>query len=234
MSKKAVILFSGGVDSTTCLAIAKSQGFECLTLSFDYGQRHLAELEAAKKIAAYYQVAHRVFPLPISQWGGSALTDLNIAVPSYKEDTHCSIPSTYVPARNTIFLSVAMAWAEVIGAHDIFLGINAVDYSNYPDCRPAYLEAFQALANLATKKGVKGEKLQLHAPLLHLSKAEIIRLGTALGVDYAQTISCYQTNSQGQACKTCDSCTFRQRGFQEAGVPDPTKYIPTMNEDTTL
>lgn len=220
--QRAVVLLSGGLDSTTCLAYAKAQGFDCHAISFSYAQRHIAELTAAKKIAAYYTVPHRVIHLPLAEFGGSALTDNQIAVPEYTAAS--DIPVTYVPARNTIFLSMALAVAEVLGANDIFLGISSVDYSHYPDCRPEFLEAFQKMANLATKAGVEGHELHLHAPLLRLSKAETILLGQQLGVDYSMTVSCYQLNEQGEACGRCDSCTFRKKGFAAAGVPDPTVY----------
>jgi len=224
MSKNAVILFSGGLDSTTCLALAKKEGFDCLALSFSYSQRHSSELIAAKKIADKLGVKHQVFHIPINQFAGSALTDDQISVP----ETHGAsdgIPSTYVPARNTIFLSVALGWAEVTDAQDIFVGISSVDYSGYPDCRPEYLNAFQNLANLATKAGVEGRSLQIQAPLIHLSKADTIRLGIDLGVDYSQTVSCYQANENGEACGKCDSCGLRKKGFEEAGVDDPTRYF---------
>lgn len=223
MVKKAVILFSGGLDSTTCLALAKSQGFECYVLSFNYGQKHCAELESAKKMAEIMQVKqHQIIHLSLSQLGGSALTDASIPVPDYTGDD--SIPVTYVPARNTVFLSIALGWAEVLGSTDIFIGANDVDYSGYPDCRLEYLNAFESLANLATKAGINGAHFKIHAPLLRLSKQEIIKLGVSLGVDYAQTVSCYRLDNKGRACGTCDSCIYRKKGFKEAGVPDPTRY----------
>lgn len=222
MKKKAVILFSGGLDSTTCLALAKSQGYECLALSFDYAQRHSSELEQAKQIAKHFGVKHQIFTLPINQFGGSALTDISMDVPEYTGNA--DIPSTYVPARNTIFLSVALGFAEVFEAQAIFLGISAIDYSHYPDCRPEYLEAFQQLANLATKAGAEGQLITLHAPLISLSKAETVKLGQSLGVDYSMTVSCYQANEQGEACGMCDSCCLRKKGFKEAGLVDPTRY----------
>jgi len=222
MSPKAIVVFSGGVDSTTCIAIAQSQGYECIALSFNYSQRHVIEVEVAKKVAAHFGVEHRVFTLPSGQFGGSALTDKNIAVPQYSGSK--DIPVTYVPARNTMFLAIALGLAEVSKAHHIFLGINTIDYSHYPDCRPEYLEAFQNLANLATKAGVEGEKFTIHAPLIHLTKAEIIKLGTKLGVDYGMTFSCYEPDENARACGQCDSCTFRKKGFEEAGVEDPTVY----------
>lgn len=222
--KIAIILLSGGLDSTTCLAYAKAQGFTCHTLSFNYGQRHAAELEAAKKIAKHYDAPHHIFDLPIAQFGGSALTDTTLDVPHYDEHQHDEIPITYVPARNTIFLSIALALAETLNANDIFIGVSAIDYSNYPDCRPEYIQAFQAMANLATKAGVENATLTIHTPLIHLSKAETIQLGHELGVDYAMTVSCYQLDSEGQACGKCDSCTLRKNGFVKAAVKDPTHY----------
>jgi len=221
--KKAVILFSGGLDSTTCLAIAKAQGFTCYALSFNYTQRHAAELIAAQRIAQVMGVAeHRVVNLDIGQFGGSALTDTHINVPDYQETTQ--IPATYVPARNTIFLAIALGFAETIGAYDIYIGANAVDYSGYPDCRPQFIDAFQTLANVATKAGAEGEQFTIQAPLLHLSKAEIIQTGRQLGVDYSLTVSCYQLDEHGAACGRCDSCVLRQRGFAAADIEDPTLY----------
>lgn len=223
---RAVVLLSGGLDSATTLAIAKQSGFACHCLSLDYGQRHRVELAAAERVAASQgAVAHRTLSLDLSQFGGSALTDASIAVPV--GGIQPGIPVTYVPARNTIMLSLALAWAEVIGAKDIFIGVNAVDYSGYPDCRPEYLRAFEAMANLATKAAVEGSRLSLHAPLIDLSKAEIIRRGVALKVDYALTISCYQADAAGRACGVCDSCRLRHAGFVGAGVADPTPYRPT-------
>jgi 7-cyano-7-deazaguanine synthase len=226
MQKKAVILFSGGLDSTTCLAIAQSMGFECFALSFDYGQRHSAELTAAKKLAKEMGATeHRVVRLSIGELGGSALTDITQDIPDY-DGQSAKIPSTYVPARNTIFLSIALGWAEVLGVEAIFIGTNAMDYSNYPDCRPEFIEAFENLAHLATKVGVENNKpLKIHAPLLMLSKAEIIRTGMQLGVDYAKTASCYQLTDDCLACGTCDSCGFRKKGFAEANITDPTHYV---------
>lgn len=222
MSKKAVILLSGGLDSITVLALAKQQGFKCYALSFDYGQRHNAELKAAARIAADYGVEeHKVINIGLSSIGGSALTDEHIAVPDTAQE---GIPVTYVPARNTIFLSFALGWAEVLNAHDIFIGVNAVDYSGYPDCRPEFIKAFQHLANLATKAGVEGEHFTIHTPLISLSKAEIIKLGTELGVDYNRTVSCYSADEQGRACGVCDACRLRKTGFTEAGITDPTQY----------
>jgi 7-cyano-7-deazaguanine synthase len=222
MSKKAVILLSGGLDSITVLALAKQQGFKCYALSFDYGQRHNAELKAAARIAADYGVEeHKVINIGLSSIGGSALTDEHIAVPDTAQE---GIPVTYVPARNTIFLSFALGWAEVLNAHDIFIGVNAVDYSGYPDCRPEFIKTFQHLANLATKAGVEGEHFTIHTPLISLSKAEIIKLGTELGVDYHRTVSCYSADEQGRACGVCDACRLRKTGFTEAGIADPTQY----------
>ncbi|HEU0234787.1 MAG TPA: 7-cyano-7-deazaguanine synthase QueC [Gallionella sp.] len=222
MMKNAVVLLSGGLDSATVLAMARAQGFACYALSVDYGQRHHAELAAAQRVAQMLG-AHeqRVINIDLTGFGGSALTDNNIAVPQQPTD---GIPLTYVPARNTIMLSLALAWAEVLQAQDIFIGVNAVDYSGYPDCRPAYIEAFERMANLATKAAVEGCPLTIHAPLLYLSKAEIIRQGVALGVDYAQTVSCYQADESGRACGVCDSCRLRSAGFIAAGVADPTDY----------
>lgn len=220
--KNAVVLLSGGLDSATVLAMAHAQGFTCYALSVDYGQRHHAELAASRRVAQTLGAhEHRVVKIDLTGFGGSALTDNNIAVPQQPTE---GIPLTYVPARNTIMLSLALAWAEVLQAQDIFIGVNAVDYSGYPDCRAEYIEAFQRMANLATKAGVEGSALTIHAPLLHLSKAEIIRQGHALGVDYAQTVSCYQADEQGRACGVCDSCRLRRTGFEAAGVADPTAY----------
>ena len=220
--QKAVVLLSGGLDSATALAIALQQNYQCYALSFRYGQRHGSELLAAERVAATMRVhQHRIFDLDLSIFDSSALTNTSVAVPTEPAE---GIPTTYVPARNTIFLSIAMGWAEVLSAAHIFIGVNAVDYSGYPDCRPEYIQAFQALANLATKAGVEGRRIQIHTPLLDFSKAEIIQRGTQLGVDYAQTVSCYQANSDGAACGQCDSCRLRKQGFAEAGVPDPTRY----------
>lgn len=221
--KKAIILLSGGLDSATCLAIAKNDGFECHALSFSYGQRHLSEITAARAIAKSMGVVdHRVVQLDIGQFGSSALTDTSIEVPSHTGSSH--IPITYVPARNTVFLSIALGLAEVLGAYDIFIGANAVDYSGYPDCRPEFIHAFQSLANVATKAGVEGQRFTIQAPLIKLSKAEIIQWGTRLGVDYQMTVSCYQLDEGGAACGHCDSCVLRKRGFQEAQINDPTRY----------
>ena len=223
MPKPAVVLLSGGLDSATCLAMARSRGFDCHCLSFDYGQRHHAELQAAARVAeALGAAGHRVLDLGLAQFGGSALTDTSIAVPT--GGVQPGIPVTYVPARNTIMLSLALAWAEVLGSLDIFVGVNAVDYSGYPDCRPEYIAAFEAMANLATRAGVEGRQLTIHAPLIDLSKAEIIRAGLALGVDYGLTVSCYQADGEGCACGVCDSCRLRAEGFAAAGIPDPTRY----------
>lgn len=220
--KRAVVLLSGGLDSATCLAIAKSEGFVCHCLSVDYGQRHAAELAAAARVAAALgAVEHRTVHLNIGQFGGSALTDRAIAVPT--AGVAPGIPVTYVPARNTIMLSLALGWAEVLGARDIFVGANAVDYSGYPDCRPAFIQAFEKMANLATKAGVEGPALRINAPLIDLSKADIIRRGTALGVDYALTVSCYQADAEGRACGLCDACRLRREGFAAADLPDPTR-----------
>ena len=222
--KKAVILLSGGLDSATVLAMAKAQGFACYAVSFDYGQRHSAELNAAKNVAARAGVEeHRTVSIDLSQFGGSALTDAAIDVPEANTSVE-SIPITYVPARNTIFLSLALAWSEVLEACDIFVGVNAVDYSGYPDCRPAFIKAYEHMANLATRAGVEQQRLTVHAPLIDLTKAEIVQQGTALGVDYSLTVSCYQADDTGAACGLCDSCYLRREGFANAGIPDPTQY----------
>ncbi|MGB5202212.1 MAG: 7-cyano-7-deazaguanine synthase QueC [Sedimenticolaceae bacterium] len=219
---KAVILLSGGLDSATVLAIALAQGYRCYALSLDYGQRHHAELAAARQVAAALGVVeHKILPLSLDAIGGSALTDRAIAVP---ESGGEGIPVTYVPARNTVFLALALGWAEVLGATDLFVGVNAVDYSGYPDCRPAFITAFERLANLATKAGVEGSAFRVHAPLIDMTKAEIIRTGAALGVDYALTVSCYQADAAGVACGRCDSCRLRAEGFHAAGITDPTRY----------
>lgn len=220
--RPAVVLLSGGLDSATALAIAREQGFDCHALSLDYGQRHRAELEAARRVAEAQGVReHRILPIDLVAFGGSALTDPDIAVPEGPSE---GIPVTYVPARNTIFLSLALAWAEVLGAWDLFVGVNAVDYSGYPDCRPEYIEAFERLANLATRAGVEGAAIRVHAPLIRMTKAEIIRTGVRLGVDYGLTLSCYAADAEGRACGRCDSCRLRAAGFAAAGVPDPTRY----------
>ncbi len=220
--KKAVILLSGGLDSTTILALAKQQGYICYALSFNYGQRHSAELNAARHIAEHARVVeHKVVHIGLDAFGGSALTDTSIAVPDHHEE---GIPITYVPARNTVFLAFALGWAEVLGAFDLFIGVNAVDYSGYPDCRPEFIQAFEKLAQLATKAGVEGQQFKIHTPLIDLSKAQIIRLGLDMGVDYAHTISCYSADENGKACGVCDSCRLRKAGFDAAGVDDPTFY----------
>ena len=226
MTKKAVVLLSGGLDSATCLAIAKSQGFDCFCLSLDYHQRHIAELQAANKVATTLgAAAHKTAQLDLSLFGGSALTDNAINVPeSGANPIPPGIPVTYVPARNTIMLSLALAWAEVLHAQDIFIGVNALDYSGYPDCRGEYVAAFQQMANLATKSAVEGQKITIHAPLIDMTKAEIIQLGMQLGVDYAMTVSCYQADNQGHACGKCDSCRLRREGFMQAHLSDPTRY----------
>ena len=223
--RKAIVLVSGGLDSATVLAAARRQDFSCYAISFDYGQRHRAELEAAARVSrSLGALEHRVVPIDLSAFGGSALTDESIAVPE-SGVVPDEIPVTYVLARNTVFLSLALAWAEVLGASDLFIGVNAVDYSGYPDCRPEFIEAFQQLANLATKAGVEGEAFTVHTPLIDLSKADIIRMGVELGVDYSQTVSCYQADAGGAACGKCDSCRLRLEGFEAAGVPDPTRYF---------
>ena len=224
-TRTAVVLVSGGLDSATCLAIARAEGYRCHALSFQYGQRHRAELDAAARVAAQLgAVEHRVMQIDLAAFGGSALTDATIAVP---EDgtAGTAIPVTYVPARNTVFLAFALAWAEVLQAHDIFIGVNAVDYSGYPDCRPEFIDAFARMANLATREGVEGrEPLRIRTPLIDLSKAQIIRQGSGLGVDFGMTVSCYQADEQGRACGRCDSCRLRRAGFEAAGVADPTRY----------
>ncbi len=252
--RRAVVLLSGGLDSATTLALAREQGFVCHALSFAYGQRHGAELDAAARVAKHLGAEeHRVYSLSSELFGGSALTDAAIAVPVsppehpgspapeparsqhlHNDDgqgavesakPHSGIPVTYVPARNTVFLSLALAWAEALGARDLFIGANAVDYPGYPDCRPEFLAAFETVANLATRAGVAGERIRVHAPLVKLSKAGIIRRGAAIGVDYSLTVSCYRADAAGRACGRCDSCRFRARGFSDAGVPDPTPYV---------
>ncbi len=223
MEKRAVVLLSGGLDSATILALARDAGSVCYALSIAYGQRHAAELNAAARVAqALGAKEHRVVNIDLAQFGGSALTDTTLAVPT--GGVQPGIPLTYVPARNTVMLSLALAWAEVLGARDIFIGVNAVDYSGYPDCRPEFVQAFEAMANLATKAAVEGARLTVHAPLIALSKAEIIRRGIAAGVDYALTVSCYQADAEGRACGVCDSCRLRRDGFLAAGVADPTRY----------
>ncbi len=221
--KRAVILLSGGLDSATVVAMAKADGFSCYTMSFDYGQRHRAELQAAERVAKDLGVVeHKVIGLNLNGIGGSALTDSSIAVPETPGE---GIPVTYVPARNAVFLSLALGWAEVLGARDIFIGVNAVDYSGYPDCRPEFVESFERMANLATKAGVEGQGFTIQAPLQMLSKADIVKTGTRLGVDYGLTVSCYQADDQGRACGKCDSCRLRAEGFAAAGVADPTRYF---------
>jgi 7-cyano-7-deazaguanine synthase len=222
--KKAVVLVSGGLDSATTLALAQEQGYACYALSFDYGQRHRCELAAAEKVAqAAGVVEHKVITLNLDNIGGSALTDTAIPVPNQPTE---GIPVTYVPARNTVFLALALGWAEVLEAEAIFIGVNAVDYSGYPDCRPEFIDAFANMAQLATKAGVEGKPIHIETPLIHLSKAEIIQQGIRLGVDYANTISCYDPDAEGRACGRCDSCRLRAAGFEAAGVPDSTRYQP--------
>lgn len=224
MTRRAVVLLSGGMDSATCLAIARRDRFACHALSLDYGQRHRAELAAARQIAAAHGAAEfRVLRIGLGEIGGSALTDRAIAVPMAPGE---GIPVTYVPARNTVFLSLALGWAEVLDADRIYAGMNALDYSGYPDCRPEYIAAFQSMANLATKRGVEGRPIGIHTPMIDLRKAEIIRLGMELGVDFAATVSCYQASDAGEACGKCDACRLRRAGFAAAGVPDPTRYRP--------
>ena len=221
-SNNAVVLLSGGLDSATALAMAVERGFNCYVLSFDYGQLSQTELNAARKIAAQLDVKeHKVVRLNLEDFGGSALTDDSIEMPETEEE---GIPITYVPARNTVFMSLALAWAEVLHAQHVFIGVNAVDYSGYPDCRPEYIAAFETMANLATKTGVEGERLTIETPLIDLTKAEIIQAGTQLGVDYGLTVSCYQADDEGRACRVCDSCRLRAKGFADAGVADPTLY----------
>jgi 7-cyano-7-deazaguanine synthase len=222
-TRPAVILLSGGLDSTTCLAIAHAQGYDCYTLSVAYGQRHAAELTASKRIADAMGVReHRIASVSLGQFGGSALTDATIDVPT--NGASSGIPATYVPARNTVMLSMALAWAEVLNAADIFIGVNAVDYSGYPDCRPEYISAFETMANLATRTSVEGTRFHIHTPLMQLTKASIIKHGLELGVDYSKTVSCYQADESGKACGACEACRLRKQGFKEAGVPDPTRY----------
>jgi len=224
MLKKAVVLVSGGLDSATALAIARQQGFECYAVSFRYGQRHQAELEAAARVVQALGAAeHRIMAIDTAGMGGSALTDLSMQVP---ESPGEGIPITYVPARNTVFLALALGWAEVLGAEDIFIGVNAVDYSGYPDCRPEFIQAFEAMANLATKAGVEGRAIHIRTPLIDLTKAQIIQAGADLGVDYSLTVSCYQADEHGRACGVCDSCRFRKLGFKQAGIADTTRYQP--------
>lgn len=219
---KAVVLLSGGLDSATCLAIARSQGYDCYAMSFDYGQRHESELKAAQAVSDHLGAsAFKIIHINMGDIGGSALTDPAIAVPEAPTE---GIPITYVPARNTVFLSLALGWAEVLDADAIFIGVNAVDYSGYPDCRPAFIDAFETLANLATRRGVEGRPIQIQAPLMHLGKGQIIQQGIRLGVDYGLTVSCYQADLAGAACGRCDSCRLRRAGFEQAGIADPTRY----------
>jgi len=230
--RRAVVLLSGGLDSSTVLAVARKKGFEAHCLGVDYGQRHKGELAAARRVArALGAASHRIARVNLSLFGGSALTDSSIAVPKGRGEAEMGrdIPVTYVPARNTVMLSLALAWAEVLGASDIFIGVNAVDYSGYPDCRPAFLRAYEKLARLATRAGVEGGRIRIHAPLLRLSKAGIVRLGTRLGVPYEHTLTCYDP-VRGRACGRCDACILRRRGFEEAGVPDPTRYQRSRKE----
>ena len=233
MTKKAVVLVSGGLDSATTLAIARDSGYECYAMSFNYGQRHQIELESAKVVSsAIGVIEHKVVNLGLGDIGGSALTDDNIAVPqTTTNEISEGIPVTYVPARNTVFLSLALGWAEVVDAEAIFIGVNAVDYSGYPDCRPEYIQAFQTMANLATKKGVEGHTIKIETPLIYLTKAEIIQKGVKLGIDYSQTLSCYSPDTAGRACGKCDSCHLRQQGFEAANIVDPTLYSNMKSED---
>ena len=225
---KAVVLLSGGLDSATVLALAKTQGYLCYALSFDYGQRHAVELKAAEQIAKHIGVEkHMILPLSLDAIGGSALTDDMLDVPTdekFTDNTEDTIPITYVPARNLVFLSIALAWAEALDIHTIFIGANAIDYSGYPDCRPAFIESFEKTANLATRSGVQQNGFSINAPLISMRKSEIIKCGTELGLDYSLTVSCYQANADGKACKVCDACRFRQQGFEEAAIADPTLY----------
>ncbi|MFT7242850.1 MAG: 7-cyano-7-deazaguanine synthase [Candidatus Azotimanducaceae bacterium] len=224
--RRAIVLLSGGLDSATSLAIALDAGFECHCISFDYGQRHITEIRYAQALASKMGATHRTVVIDIGQFGGSALTDSSIDVPEDGEDGEDGgIPVTYVPARNTVFLSYALGYAEVLEAHDIFIGVNAVDYSGYPDCRPEFIAAFETMANLATRIGVEGQPVKIHTPLIDLKKSAIIETGLKLGVDYAETVSCYQLNTKGQACGKCDSCRIRHAGFIDAGTDDPTPYV---------
>ena len=223
--KKAVVLLSGGMDSATVLAIAQKQHYGCYALSFDYGQRHRAELNAAKSIAENAGcIEHKIIDFDLTSIGGSALTDNDIEVPTTQSDENQGIPVTYVPARNTVFLSLALGWAEVLQASDIFIGVTAVDYSGYPDCRPEFISAYESMANIATKAGVEGQKLTIHTPLIDLGKDQIIQKGLELGVDYSQTVTCYQANEHGLACGACDACRLRKEGFEKAGIADNTRY----------
>jgi 7-cyano-7-deazaguanine synthase len=221
-SARAIVLLSGGLDSATVLAMARSRNYQCYALSVEYGQRHRAELDAAQRVAAHLRAhEHRIMRVDLAGIGGSALTDPSVPVP---ETSQPGIPTTYVPARNTLFLSLALGWAEVVGANDIFIGVNAVDYSGYPDCRPAFIEEFEKLAQLATKAGIEGARFKIHAPLIEMSKADIIQAGLSLGVDFSATVSCYQADDEGRACARCDSCRLRAAGFAAANTPDPTRY----------
>ena len=226
MSKPAVVLLSGGLDSATVAAIARREDFDVHALSFSYGQRHSAELDAADRVANQVGVKdHKTIPIDLRAFGGSALTaDIEVPKGRDAEEMSDSIPVTYVPARNTIFLSFALAWAEVLGSADVFIGVNALDYSGYPDCRPEFIEAYERMARIATKAGVEGTGLSIHAPLINMTKAEIVELGTSLGVDYGLTVSCYDADAAGAACGECDSCVLRRKGFADAGLPDPTRY----------
>ncbi len=225
-AKKAVVLLSGGLDSSTVLSMALREGYGCYTLSFNYGQRSMAELQAAQSVATKLgAVEHKTIRFDMGDIGGSALTDHSIEVPDHLE---AGVPVTYVPARNTVFLSMALGWAEVLQAEAIFIGVNAVDYSGYPDCRPEFIDAFQAMANLATKAGVEGKPISIETPLLHLTKAQIIQQGMISGLDYSLTVSCYQSDDQGRACGVCDSCRLRAQGFADAGVEDPTRYLSSL------
>lgn len=226
MNNKAIVLVSGGLDSATSLAVAKSEGFECYALTFDYGQRHCIEILAAKNVTQMMGVKeHRIMTLPIGQFGGSALTDEHIDVPDYQNNEE--IPITYVPARNTAFLAIALGWAEVIEAQHIFIGVNATDYFCYPDTRPEYIQAFQKMANLATKRAVEGNAIHIHTPLIYLSKTETIQLGMSLGLDYSMTVTCYKPTSKGEACGRCNSCVLRMKGFKDTGIDDPGLYFST-------
>jgi len=226
VNKPAVVLLSGGLDSATVASIARRDGFDVYALSFSYGQRHSAELEAAGRVATQVSVKdHKTIPIDLRAFGGSALTaDIDVPKGRDVDEMSDSIPVTYVPARNTIFLSFALAWAEVLGSADVFIGVNALDYSGYPDCRPEFVEAYERMARIATKAGVEGTELSIHAPLIQMTKGEIVKLGTALGVDYGLTVSCYDADATGAACRECDSCVLRRKGFADAGLPDPTRY----------
>jgi 7-cyano-7-deazaguanine synthase len=225
-NRKAVVLLSGGLDSATVLEMAKEQGYDCYVLSFDYGQRSVVELDAARALAKSAQaIEHKILRMPLEDFGGSALTDTTIDMPEDGDEAESEIPVTYVPARNTVFLSLALGWAEVLEANAIFIGVNSVDYSGYPDCRPEFIKAFEVMANLATRAGVEGNKLTIESPLMNLTKGEIIQRGVALGIDYKETVSCYQADSRGYACDNCDSCKLRKEGFEQAGIADQTHYF---------